>query len=437
MTTTLAPGSNSDSFQRLIDLDPEMLAHPEVAIAELARQSPLQWVDSLQAYVVAGYLAIREVLASPARFPSGAGSPLGPLFEERAAAQIAELMAEDPQFAADWNDPRAEWVHLQSLLDADPPLHTNQRRLVNSLFTPKTVRDLEPSMYGRADALIDAVVGRTEVDLVTSVAKPFPLQVIAAQMGLDLDHLDDFARWSYAFVAPIGNAHLTSADLRTIARARIEFRDLIVGEMEERRRSPRADLLTDFALATEEDGSRLSDGDALRYMQQFISAGHETTTNMISCGMRLLADDPELAERISGDPKAIEAFVEEALRLSSPVQGLYRTVAEDTTIGGVGIPAGSWLLVLYSSANRDQSVFGCPHAADLNRPNLRSHVSFGHGIHRCIGAPLARAEGRVIFERLLERCYPWRPSRGTGSTVWLRSFLLPGAAQYWVTLTAR
>jgi cytochrome P450 len=419
------------AFARLIALDSEALACPAEAYGLLSER--VTWIDDLDAYVVTGYGTVRAVLAAPEKFANGLGSPIGPSFEVEVAALLAELKHSDEQFAAAWDDARGAWVERKSLLDADPPLHTEQRALVNRLFTVKRVRDMEPAIELQARIVLDEIDLSREVDMVAQVAKPFPLRVIGAQLGLNLADLGSFERWSYSFVAPIGNAHLTADDLRGIASSRIEFGEYIIDILRDRRGRPCSDLLSEFANARTASGEILPDEDALRYIQQFVTAGHETTTNMITWGVRFLAKHPEVADRLAKDPDDLGNFVEEALRLSAPVQGLYRTAVTDTDLAGVRIPAGSAVLVSYVGANYDESEFACPRELNVERENASSHLSFGHGIHRCVGAPLARAEGRIIFRNLIERLYPWVESRGVDSVTLLNSYILPGASHYWVT----
>jgi cytochrome P450 len=148
----------------------------------------------------------------------------------------------------------------------------------------------------------------------------------------------------------------------------------------------------------------------------------------------MLSQDPELAESVRSSSGGLDDFTEEVLRLASPVQGLYRTATEDTELSGVRVPAGSYVLVLYAAANQDPSMFECPHQVRLERPHARSHVAFGKGIHHCIGAPLARAEGRIGFAKVLARLYPWRLSSAENAVRWRKSFILNGPASVHVDL---
>lgn len=411
-------------FERLIDLNDHELRHPGEVYDRLRDEAPVVWVERLESYVITTYDAAVAVLADHHRFRNGIGHPTGPLYHDRDNEVIERVLQESPDLAEALATERGTWTQNKSLLDADPPLHTHQRQLVNRIFSPKVIRELQGAIEEIANDLIDRFSAAREVELVKAYAQPLPLLIIARQMGVDIRRLEDFTRWSNDFVAVIGNDKLTDEQFRSIARTRLEFFDYFVQQIDERRAQPRDDLLTAVAVSNDIDGNLISYADALRYLQQFISAGHETTANMLAHGILIVTKQPDLAERLRADSAAYEGFTEEVLRLSSPVQGLYRTCTEDAIVSGVRIPAGSFVLVLYAAANGDPRIFECPERLDVDRANSKTHLAFSKGIHHCIGAPLARAEGRIGFRALLERFYPWELAEQ--QVRWRKSFILNG-----------
>jgi cytochrome P450 len=210
------------------------------------------------------------------------------------------------------------------------------------------------------------------------------------------------------------------------ARSYVEFQHYFAAKLEERRREPRDDLMTDLINARVDKIEPLSIPEMLSILNQLLIAGNETTTNLIASAMMLLLQHPGQMASVVADNSLIPNFVEEALRLESPVQGLFRTAKVDTEVGGVAIPAGSRLVVMYGSGNRDDAHFPDGERFDVHRPNARTHVGFGQGIHFCLGAILARLEGRVAFETLLTRLRNIRLAGGRNDLTHTPSFILRG-----------
>jgi cytochrome P450 len=190
-----------------------------------------------------------------------------------------------------------------------------------------------------------------------------------------------------------------------------EFAEHFAGEVDERRRMPRDDMISDLVTATIE-GEPLSDSEILAMLSQFLVAGNETTTKLLAGAVRILIESPQLTAELRSHPEAVGPFIEEVLRLETPVQGLYRTATEDTSVGGVLIAKGEHLLLMYAAGNRDQARFAEPQCLRLQRDGGSSHLSFGHGEHLCLGAALARAEGRIGIAVLLDRLEDLRAADG-------------------------
>ena len=239
---------------------------------------------------------------------------------------------------------------------------------------------------------------------------PLPVRVIAKALNVPDDRLADFKRWSDDSIAGIGTN--ISVDERVAAERGVnEFQRYFAAEIERRRTEPQDDLLTHLLNASvDDDDAEVTDRrpldmpEMLSIVQQLLVAGNETTTKMLAEMMRLLGDHPDQWERVRADPARVAAVVEETLRLSTPTQGMFRIVKSDVTLGGVAIPAGARMVIVYSAANRDTAVFGDdPDAFDPDRAELSEHIAFGKGIHFCLGASLSRLEGRVALTELAAR----------------------------------
>ena len=282
----------------------------------------------------------------------------------------------------------------------DPPKHTAHRALLMRLITPKRLRENEEFMWRLADRQLDEFLASGRCEFIGEYANPFTLLVIADLLGVpEADH-DTFRR---ELGADAHDLHGGGKD-GAVAHKPLEFLyDRFTAYIEDRRREPRADVMTELATATFPDGSLPEVHDVMLIASNLFAAGQETTARMLGTALRLIGDRPDLQQRLRDDRGLVPSFVEEIVRLESPIQGNFRLARRGTTVGGVDIPAGTTLMVMEGAANRDPQHFACPADLELDRPNGRQHVGFGFGIHACAGAPLARAEGRVSLERILDR----------------------------------
>lgn len=358
----------------LFALDAAALQCPHVALRQIREESPAMWFDELGAYVVTRFADVMDVLLQPIVFSTRhAGG-------KRAPTSTAPAV----------------------LLTADPPEHDRQRALVNRAFTPAAVKKLEPQLRDLAASLVDRFIDRGEVELVQEYAIPLPMTMIAQYMAIPESEIDTFKRWSTDLVVLVGNPSPTERQLADLATASREFEAYFRALIEERRGSERDDLVSKLVNA-EIDGDRLSDDEILTMARQLLLAGNDTTTNLIASCALFLARRPELYQQLRTDPEYAELLLEEVLRLESPIQGLHRTATVDTTIGGVEIPAGSQVLIMHAGANRDATEFAHADEFDTARPQPRGHLAFGYGTHYCLGAALARMEGRIALEELARR----------------------------------
>jgi len=273
--------------------------------------------------------------------------------------------------------------------------------------------------------LIDSFIGDGQVELVRQFAVPLPLTVIADALGVPRTDMLKFKKWSDDSVAPLGGMISHEREIEC-AHSTVEFQHYFAAMLEERRIHPRDDLLTDLLHARIEGETSLTMGEMLNILQQLLVAGNETTTNLIASAMMLLVQNPAQMEALRAERSRIPNLIEEALRLESPVQGLFRMAKVDVEIGGVKIPAGSRIVVMYASGNRDDGKFVEAEKFDVCRANAKDHLAFGAGIHYCLGAPLARLEGKIAFEMLLDRLTNIRFTPGKNDFTHTPSFILRG-----------
>lgn len=293
-------------------------------------------------------------------------------------------------------------VTRKLLLFMDPPDHERLRSLVSNAFARRAVEDVKPRIHAITDELLDAVSDRREMDIVRDLAYPLPVQVIAELLGVPMADRDRFSGWSKDLVGILSADAAIATDVEQGNESIAAFLDYFGELADERRRQPRNDLLTALVEA-ESQGSRLSEEELLATCVLLLVAGHETTANLIGNGVVALLRNPDAWSRLVREPTLIPKAVEELLRYDSPVQATARTTLEPIEIGGKTIPAGQRVVLLLGSANRDPSAFDEPDKLLLDRNSGHGHLSFGSGIHFCLGAPLARLETRVAFETMTKR----------------------------------
>lgn len=340
---------------------------------------------------------IEEVNTQPRLFSSQ--NPMGPTVSESIAAITRAMTDVTPEFA---ERVRVVMSRGDVLFTQDPPHHSRHRRILNKALTPRSVAVIEPQIRQMCHDLVDRFAGDGEVDLVPAFCAPAPIHALATLLGVPLERSGDFKRWADAINSTIGTS-MTDEELLATLDTQIEFWSFFENEVADRRATPRDDLITAVVEARNEGDEPLTPNEMVGFFSQLIGAGADTTSKLLSSFMLMLCEDPEFMSRARAEPEDLPRFLEEALRLESPVQGLFRVATEDTELGGVAIPQGAHVWVVYASGNRDDAVFDRPDAYDADRNRLRSHQAFGHGPHSCIGAPLARAVARIGFEVLLER----------------------------------
>lgn len=327
------------------------------------------------------------------------------------------------------------WDNPATLLTADHPVHTRNRKLVNLAFSAPRVNAIEEDMRAKSIELIDKLAQKNEAEFVEEFAIPLPVAMIAQQIGLDNDPKQVKA-WSDAAVDRFSQMIDRERQLEC-ARAFVEYQKYMKSKIDQRRAEGGDDLLTDLVEARVEGETPLTDEEIMSIMQQFMVAGNETTTSTIAgCLLQLIRnpDQMEKAKAAAGgrDPKLIQNMVEEALRYETPTAGMWRLATKDTELGGVSIPQGSMLQLRYAAANRDPAKFEDPDKFDIERKNARAHLAFGKGPHMCVGNMLSRKEMFVAFDELLERLTNFKVADEDGIAV-LPNILLRGVTRLPIT----
>ncbi len=358
-------------------------------------QNPYPYYESLRAHgpawrephqgvvMVTGYQEAMAVYNDPATF-SSCNAMIGPF------AQFP-VPLEGDDISGIIEEYRDDLPFGDQLPTFDPPNHTAQRALLNRLITPKRLKENEEFMWRLADRQIAEFVSRGECEFVGDYAVPFTLLVIADLLGVpEVDH-DSF------------RAELGATGGSVKAHKPLEFLyDTFTAYIEDRRRAPRDDVMTILATTTFPDGTLPDVRDVMLIASNLFAAGQETTARLIGTTLYTLAERPELQQLLRDERSRIPAFIEEMVRLESPIQGDFRLSKVPTTVGDVEIGAGTTVMLLNGAANRDPREFDHPDVLELDRVNGRQHLGFGFGIHTCVGAPLARAETRVSLERILD-----------------------------------
>jgi cytochrome P450 len=393
---------------------PLLFDDPYPVYAQLREARPAYWSDAWGAWLITRYADVHASLRDPRRFISNG----------RIETSLDGLPG----------DVRARVQPLYdhfgtAMIHSDPPQHTRLRSLIRHAFTPRVIAALEPRVQEIVDGLLDDVQEAPEFDLVSRLAFLLPVTVIAELLGADPADRDRFKVWSDEIVAFQGVAALDPALVEVSQAALLDMKDYLRSLLARRRDDPRDDF-TSLLVTAEEDGVRLTEEEMLSTCVTLLIAGHETTTSLIANAVNTLLRLDGVAERLRREPALLEPALEEVLRYESPKQRDPRLLAEDVELHGETLRAGQMAILLLGSANRDARQFDDPETFVIDRAPNR-HIAFGFGIHFCLGAPLARLEGRIAIGDLLRR-QP-RLALAPREIPWERRNLFRIPRELWVT----
>jgi len=389
-------------------LNPFMAAFrsdPYPAYRALREADRVMWQEMMQAWLVTGYDEVQSILKDHAHFSSE---------RQRASNRlIAQLMEQQDS---------GVMRRTATMLSVDPPDHTRLRTLVNKAFTPRVVERMRPHIQEIADGLLDAVSDPARLDVVKDLAIPLPIIVIAEMLGVSPSDREQFKAWSTDIAGVLGSAMQPQDSIQRAQSSSEELASYFSAIIEQRRKEPKDDLISGL-IAARDHGDALSEDELLATCVLLLVAGNETTTNLIGNGTLALLRHPDALRQLQDDPGIIVSAVEELLRFDGPVQATSRVVLKDVEFQGRHFKAGQVVITFLGAANHDPAQFSEPERLDLTRADNR-HVAFGHGIHFCLGAPLARVEGQVALSTLLRR-FP-DPEPDFDEPDWGNSFILRG-----------
>ena len=399
MTSSLGP-----TPEPLI-LDDEIFSNPHQLGALLRVEAPVRRVTTprgVSGWLLTRYEDCRVALADPRL--------------RKDADAVTEILGKSLGTSSPYLDPTVRLLESH-MLAADPPDHTRLRKLVGKAFTPRTVARLQPRIETITEELLDRMAGEETVDLIESFALPIPMTVICELLGIDEADQPSFRDWVSTIVSSTAGEKVIVAADETMA-----FLNQLI---DRKRAEPGEDLLSELVAVTE-DGDRLSPTELVSMAMLLVTAGHDTTVNLIGNGTLALLRAPEQLAALRADPELLPGAIEELLRYDGSVHlATYRFSSEPYEVGGVTIPEGELVMVSLLSANRDAERFQSPDTLDITR-NATGHLAFGHGIHHCLGAPLARLEARIAISALVTRFQELSLAADPEKLSWRTSTLIRG-----------
>jgi cytochrome P450 len=368
----------------------------------LRDEQPVYRMPGTNIHVVTRYDDVLYVLRHQELFPTGSGST-----RTAAAREVYETKG---------------WARITPL-STNPPDHRNYRELVDGFFDAKGSLHWQPIIEATIADLLDEIQAAGTADYVEAFALPLPVRVITRVLGFPATDIPQLKAWSSAWVLPFSGP-LTPDQEVWVAEQVVEFQHYIHHHIQAKRAEPGDDVLSSLVDARFGGDRPLSDHEIITIIDHLYIGGNETTTFALTSALWLLLREPGLYARVRADRSLVEPFIEEALRMESPTQGLYRAVAVDTAIGGVPVPAGATLHIRYGAANRDERMFPDPDTVHLDRANVRRHMAFSLGEHHCPGSGLSRLEQQLALNAVLDRLPDLRLAEGRNDFRHLPGFVL-------------
>jgi cytochrome P450 len=366
-------------------LESPYLENPYPLYARARCEAPVFYSPLFATWVVTRYEDVHAILRDPRRFSSSYlfRAPVDP------PPDVLALLAQLPP-------------EMPLLVGEDPPGHTRTRGLVSHAFLPRQVARMAARIRAIAHELIDQLPAAGGVDLVRQYTYPLPMRVLLEFLGLPVADAEVIKHWCHDHML-LSVPGIGAAQQRRSAATEVAFSRYTEALIAARQRQPRTDVLSALIHARVHGERPLDDVELHTLLQQLLFAGHETTTNLLSNTISALLRDASQWQALQRDQTCTVRAVEEGLRYDAPVQGMFRTTTEDVAVRGVALPAGARVFVAFGAANRDEHLFPEPDRFDVRRSNADKHVSFGYGVHYCIGAPLVRLEARIALEVLVQR----------------------------------
>ena len=392
--------------------DPDVIQRPLETLLRLQADDPVHWSPLLKGWVLTRHDDVKAV-----QMKSGISSDrLTPFFDSQKGGEQDRLR--------DLVRYLNTWVAFK-----DPPDHTRLRVLLNKVVTPGVMRDLEDGIAELADDLLDRIEARGDgcFECISEFANPLPASVIMDLLGVPRADMDRLRDWSMLLQPFLGNATASDDKYETGRAGIVAMADYFRAAAADRRQRPSADVISHF-VSLEESG-QISEDELIGSCILFLFAGHETTTNLIGNGLRALLANPDQQARLAADPSLIASAVEEMLRFEGPTGAVVRVVKAPFELRGKTLRQGDRVFAMVNAANHDPQVFDAPARFDIGRTPNR-HLTFNHGIHFCLGAPLARAEGRIAVSRLLAR-FP-NVAMATDPVVYMDTLTMRGVREMWM-----
>jgi cytochrome P450 len=388
--------------------DPQTLRNPHSIFAQLRAEDPVHWSDPMQAWIVTRYDLAGDVLIDAETYSA---ERLGTV-RKHLPAPVQDIATQILRWLSHW------------MVFRDPPDHTRLRRHMNKVLNLPMFEALRGSVRDIAEMLLDNLPRGETVNFIPSFSIQLPGMVIMDLMGVSRDRLLEVKSWSDDMMLFIGSARGVPDKYERARHGAVSMATLFQGMIEERRAVPTDDMLSQLILS-EAGGERLSDDELIGSLMMVLNGGHETTANLINNSMLALAHHPEQLKALRGNSEGMARAVDEFLRYDSPILSIGRVIAKETELGGKQLSPGERIFSMLVAANRDGDVFANPDALDIAR-NPNPHMAFGKGHHFCLGTPLARIEGQVAVECLLERFSQIELAEPVDNIPWINSMVTRG-----------